>query len=307
MSAVAHALDSRVQPALAGLVARLRTWCGLGAAAGEEPLLLTDRIPGEDEIVPLDRLTIAQWLWGAGFHVPGDASLVLELVKPFAPNPAMSMLDVSAGLGGGARAVAGAFGTYVTGLECDPGLARRGMEMSIAQGMQKRASVEAYDPETVELKAGAFDCILGRLATHAVRDKERFLRVLYASLKTRGQLLVTDFVLEPKGGDRPELAVWARAQPRRPELWSFQQYMDCLAGLGFEIRINEETTERHHRLIVSGWSQLLQTVDLKVMPRKHLAAILDEAELWVQTLAAIECGALRTYRFYVRAATAAKG
>ncbi|HYC13787.1 MAG TPA: methyltransferase domain-containing protein [Stellaceae bacterium] len=300
MSAIAHALDSRVPSALAAGVARLRAWCGLGAtAAGEEPLLLTDRIPGEGEIAPLDRLTIAQWLWGAGFHLPGGTPLILELAKPFALTPAMSMLDVSAGLGGGARAIAEAFGTYVTGLERDPDLARRGMEMSVAQGMQKHAPVEAYDPETLELKAGAFDCIMGRLATHAVRDKERFLRVLSTSLKTRGQLLVTDFVLEPKAGKPAALAIWERAQARRPELWSFAQYLDCFRGLGLEIRINEETTERHRRLIVSGWSQLLQSVDLRAMPRKHLVAVLDEAEHWVQTLAAIDSGALRTYRFYV--------
>ena len=308
MSLVAHALDSRVQPALSAVLARLRQWVGVGgartSATGDEPLVLTNRIPSEDEIPPLDRLTIAQWLWGAGFHLPGGAEHVLELVKPFALNPAMSMLDVSAGLGGGARAIAAAFGTYVTGLERDPELARRGMEMSVLQGMQKRAPVEAYDPETLELRTGAFDCILGRLATHGLRDKERFLRVLNLSLKARGQLLLTDFVVEPKAGGRPELAVWERAQKRPPQLWSLNQMAERLAALGFEIRVTEDTTEAYRRLIVAGWSQLLHTVDLRSMPRKHLVSILDEAEAWVHAIAALESGALRAYRFY---ALASKG
>ena len=305
MSVVGHALDSRVQPALSAVLARLRAWCGVGVGgaetSGDEPLVLTDRVPGEDEIPPLDRLTIAQWLWGAGFHAPGGAEHVLGLVKPFALNPAMSMLDVSAGLGGGARAIASGFGTYVTGFERDSELARRGMEMSVLQGMQKRAPVEAFDPESFELRTGAFDCILGRFATHALRDKARFLRVLSLSLKARGQLLLTDFLVDPKAGVRPELAVWGRGQPHRPQLWTLAQYTQGLTGLGFEIRIAEDMTGTHRRLIVAGWSQLLHTVDLRGLPRKHLAAILDEAERWVHTIAALESGALKVFRFYALA------
>jgi len=308
VSLVAHALDGRVQPALSAVLARLRAWVGVGGAgtpaAGDEPLLLTDRIPNEDEIPPLDRLTIAQWLWGAGFHLPGGAEHVLELVKPFALNPAMSTLDVSAGLGGGVRSIAAAFGAYVTGLERDPELARRGMEMSVLQGMQKRAPVEAYDPETLELRTGGYDCILGRLATHGLRDKERFLRVLNLGLKARGQLLLTDFVVEPKAAAAPELAAWERGQKPPPQLWSLSRMAGRLSALGFEIRVTEDTTETYRRLIVAGWSQLLHTVDLRSMPRKHLVSILDEAEAWVRTIAALESGALRTYRFY---ALASKG
>jgi len=305
VSVVGHALDSRVQPALSAVIARLRAWCGVGASgtgtADDEPLVLTDRIPGEDEIPPIDRLTVAQWLWGAGFHAPGGADHVLGLVKPFALNPAMSMLDVAAGLGGGARAIAAGFGTYVTGYEGDRELARRGMEMSVLQGMQKRAPVEAFDPESFELRTAAFDCILGRFATHALRDKARFLRVLSLSLKARGQLLLTDFLAEPKAGARLELAVWEHDQPQRPQLWSLAQYTEGLAGLGFDIRITEDMTETHRRLIVAGWSQLLHTVDLRALPRKHLLAVLDEAERWVHAIAALESGALRVYRFYALA------
>ena len=52
---------------------------------------------------------------------------------------------------------------------------------------------------------------------------------------------------------------------------------------------------------------LLHTVDLRGMPRKHLLSILDEAEAWVHTIAALESGALRVYRFYALASKGRSG
>lgn len=308
MAIAAHVVTAPNSSAKPDLITRLMSlWDSLRARSGsaadstEEPLLLTNRILSEDEIPPLDRLEVSQWLWGAGFHIPGAEDHVLELVKPFALNPAMSMLDVAAGLGGPARAISHAFGTYVTAIERDAGLAKRGMEMSVLQGMQKHAPVSVYDPDNLQLRAGLYDCILGRQATYMLGDREKFLHGLIMALKQRGQLLLTDFVVEPKAGAKSEFAAWAKLQPRAPKLWTLQQYTDCLTKLGFDIRITEDTTETYHRLILVGWMRLLDTVKLRGMPRKHLLAILDEAETWVRTIRAIDSGALRVFRFYALA------
>lgn len=256
--------------------------------------------PGQP-IPPLDPLVIRQWLWGPGFHAPGNQDYVLGLVKPFAANPAMSMLDVAAGLGGPARAISEAFGTYITGLERNPELARLGMEMSVASGMQKRAPVTAIDPETFELRTGAFDCILGRAATYMVADKERFMRVLILGLKQRGQLLLTDYVVDPALAQRPELAMWAALQPYKPLLWTLRQYTDCFNSLGFDIRITEDITVGLKHQIVAGWENLLQTHNLKALPRPHRLAVVDEVEHWVRIMATLDSGALKAYRFYALA------
>ncbi len=255
----------------------------------------------EESVPPLDRLTIRQWLWGPGFHVPGNKEYVLKLVKPFAADPTMSILDVAAGLGGPARAVAEAFGTYVTGLERDPELARRGMEMSVAAGKQKHAPVSVMDPESFELRTGGFDCIYGRGATYMVTDKERFMRVLILGLKQRGQLLLTDYVVEPSLAERPELATWAALQPYPPSLWTLRQYVDCLNSLGFDTRISEDISANVKTQIILGWDHLLQTVNLRALPRAHRLAVVDEVEYWMRTTAALDAGALKAYRFYALA------
>ncbi len=299
----AQAISSRLQPERPALFSRLMSWLGGASAtavAEEEPLLLTRRVDGADQ-PPLDKLVLAQWLWGAGFNVPGGEEHVLELVKPFALNPAMSMLDVSAGLGGPARAFSTTFKIYLTGYERAPEIAKLGMEMSTLQGMNKHAPITHYDPETFELRPAALDCILGRQATYTLADKERFLGMLAFGLKPRGQLMLTEFMIDPEASAKPEFKAWERRQPQPLQLWTLAQYTQCLTKLGFDIRIHEETTARYRSMILQGWAQLLQTADLRGMPRKHVRAIIDEAESWMYTIAALDCGALKTYRLYALA------
>src|SRR5712692_4314940 len=45
--------------------------------------------PGEPTAPP-DPLTIRQWLWGPGLHIPGTAEDVLALARPFAATAARS-------------------------------------------------------------------------------------------------------------------------------------------------------------------------------------------------------------------------
>ncbi len=299
--------DSAAPPSfLARILARLRGEQPPSSSGSEAPLKTKAPPPprASEAQAPLDPLTVRQWLWGPGFIVPGTAEYVLGLVKPFAANPAMSILDIAAGLGGPARIIADAFDTYITGLERDPETAVRGMAMSVTAGKQKHAPIGAMNPETLELKAGAYDCIFGRGGTYAVQDKERFLRVLIMGLKPRGQLLLTDYLIDPALAERPELAAWQALEPFPPALWNVQQYTDCLKSLGFDIRITEDITTQYKAQIVLGWDNLLQTIDIRKLPRAHQLTVLDEAERWVKTIIALDSGALKVYRFYALAGSA---
>ncbi len=291
------------------LLARMLSWLGASStsaqtpAPGASPVARARRSEADAApvIAPLDRMTVAQWLWGDGFIMPGDANYVLELVKPFGLSPAMSMLDLSAGLGGPARVIAQAFGTYVTGLERSVERAKRGMEISVAQNLSKRAAIGHYNPETVELRPNGFDCILGRGATYSVVEKERLLRVLFQGLKQRGQLLLNEFTVDPAHAERPELAAWIARETYPPVLWTINQYSDCLTSLGFETRVVEDVTAQYRSMIVTAWERMLTEVDIKAMARNHKMTIIDEAERWMHRLAALQCGALRVFRVYALA------
>jgi cyclopropane fatty-acyl-phospholipid synthase-like methyltransferase len=297
--------DSATKP-LAGntrsVLARLRAWAGGLArppvAPAPPPRAMTAQPDRETVVAPLDRATIGQWLWGKGFVSPGDEQYVLEMVKPFGLTPAMSMLDLSAGLGGPARVIAKAFGTYVTGLERSPERAKRGMQMSVEANLAKRAMISQYNPETIELRPNSFDCILGRGSTYSIVEKERLFRVVYQGLKQRGQLLFNEFTVDPAFADRPELAAWMARESFPPALWSIEQYQDCLTSLGFDIRVVADVTAVYRSMIVAGWARMLKEVDLKAMARNHLITVINEAELWMLRIAALQSGALHVYRVH---------
>jgi len=283
------------------VLSRLWAWVGGRARSSvpsAPPPAATSRPDREAVVAPLDRATIGQWLWGEGFVSPGDEQYILEMVKPFGLTPAMSMLDLSAGLGGPARIIAKAFGTYVTGLERSPERATRGMAMSVEANLAKRATISQYNPETLELRPNSFDCILGRGTTYSVIEKERLFRVVYQGLKQRGQLLFNEFTVDPAIADRPELAAWMARETFPPALWSIEQYQDCLTSLGFDIRVVVDVTALYRSMIIAGWARMLKEVDLKAMARNHLITVINEAELWMLRIAALQSGALHVYRVH---------
>ncbi len=246
----------------------------------------------------VDRLAISQLLWGTGFLEPGGPEHIMTLVKPFGLNLEKSMLDLSAGLGGPMRLVSHEFDVYITGLERVPEIAERGMTMSVDLGVAKKALIRNYDPEKLELRAGAFDCALAQQLLYGVQDKEGFLRHLNQSLKPRGHFAFTDYVLL-EGAEAPEvMAAWKSSERVVPKPWTKAQYQKGLAATGFDLRVTEDLTEVYRNQISEGWNSLIQRVDLRRMPKPEMLALMDEAELWIRRLNALNAGVLGMMRFY---------
>jgi cyclopropane fatty-acyl-phospholipid synthase-like methyltransferase len=283
------------------LFSRLRVWWfGFDpralavAVAPEEPV----EDPAEVAEEPVDRLALAQKIWGPGFLVPGGVDYVMTMVKPFGVNPAMSLLDLTAGLGGPSRHISQFFDVYITALERSPEIAKRGQVMSVDAGLGRKVPVTAYDPETVELKPHAFNCAYAEYLTVSIVAKERFIREVMRSLKARGQFSFIDFVLADGDPEDPRLDALRKVERYPPVPWSLQQYTDCLVASGFDVRICEDHTEQYVRHVAMGWAQFVQNYDVKLMTRGNRLAVAEEAELWMTRLAAVQSGVLKVFRFY---------
>ncbi len=296
------AITRRPAPRRLSLVARLRKLLrrnasaasarpGRGAASGA--------VQNSPDVAgpPPDPLTVRQWLYGPGYVTPGSAEYVLELAKQFNPSPAMTVLDMAAGLGGPAQTIAEAFKTYIAGFERDPDLARRATEAVAAHGLARYVQVSAYDPETFELRAGFYDHALAREATYHVAQKERFLRVLSQAMKTSGQLILTDFVRDRAAGERPELGSWEATLRYKPQLWTAAQYTDCMKSLGFDVRIASDATADYRRMTLLAWKNFLEGGELKTLRASQAAPVIDEVERSLRTVSALESGALKFYYF----------
>ncbi len=241
------------------------------------------------------RIEVAERLWGTGFSTPGGAEHISYLVKPMGLNPAMSALDLSAGLGGASRTMANQFGCWVTGLESSPPLAGEGMQRSHMAGLEKRAPIEAYDPEHFNYSKRV-DAIVYKEGLFTVRDKEQLFDGMEAVLKPRGHALLTDYILGPKP-NRAVVAAWADKEPLEPNLWSLEQMQNAFAQRNLDLRINEDITDTHRHLILTALQDFTQYLEQYALAPETKVAVMDEIELWARRVSALDNG-LRCYRFY---------
>jgi cyclopropane fatty-acyl-phospholipid synthase-like methyltransferase len=276
-------------------------WYGVDTrlrAPAPGPVVVVESTHEEIDQAPLDRLVLAQRLWGAGFVMPGGVDQIMHLVKPFGVNPAMSLLDLTAGLGGPSRHISQTFDVYITGLERVSETASRGNKASADAGLGRKVPIAVYDPEKPELKAHAFDCAYSQYLTVSVGNKEMLMRAVNRSLKPRGQFSFVDFVL--RGDDSGEAALDAlRRIERQPILpWRVEQYTECLSNAGFDCRISVDESDRFRSQVLQGWGHFLKAQPLRALPKHHLSVVLEEAELWMTRVQLIERGVLGVSRFY---------
>ena len=265
-----------------------------GAAAPAKPGPTKKKVP----LWTADRIQVAERLWGAGMHTPGGDEHVESLVKPFALNPTMTVLDLGAGLGGCARTMAKTFGSWVTGYEQWPILAEAGMLRSRMAGLDKKAPIETWDPATTQLKPRGYNCVFAKEAFFTIADKARLFDQIATTLRPGGQLCFTDYVLPEAAKPTGAVETWMGHEPQEPFPCSSQDILDLLAHNNLEIRISEDITDMHQALILQGWRDLTHALAPGSVAPETVPHLVNEAELWARRGAVLRTGDLRVYRFY---------
>lgn len=242
------------------------------------------------------RIEVAEKIWGSGFVSPGGEQYIPELVKPLGLNPAMSVLDMSAGLGGAARAMVASFGTWITGLEANPLLAAEGMDRSKKSGMAKQAPIAPYDPEEFKYSKRV-DCIFAKELFFAVKNKDHLFDGIERAMKPRGQLLFTDYVYAEAKAEGPVIDRWRGREPLEPHPWTLAEVENALRQRNLDLRIAEDETELHRTQIVTAIQRLQEFLAQHTTDAPTRQAVIEEVELWGTRVAALDAG-LRCYRFY---------
>ncbi len=242
-----------------------------------------------------DRPQVLEKMWGDGEALPGGKELVDLLLAPLGLNKEMNVLDLSAGLGGLARKMAEEFETYVTGLETDPALARRGMTLSVNAGKSKQASIEHYDPATFT-PGRHYDCIIARELFYRVIGKNKFFKTIASALKARGHIVFTDYILDPKAIKNEAVTSWMAIEPEASPL-SLGEMSQSWTGLGFDMRVNEDLTPMYKRDVLKGLARFAAFLTHNIPEEETKPLVLKEIDLWERRVAAMEHG-LKFCRFH---------
>lgn len=243
------------------------------------------------------RLEIMQKIWGKGMSGPGDEDYILRLVKPLGLNPAHTVIDVGAGLGGATRVISEKFDIWITGLEQDREVAEAGMELSTMAGLAKRAPVHYFDMDRYEFRENSTDIAFSKEALFTVKDKDRLLKEIVRMIRPRGQLLFTDYVLS-EDADQKAVTAWSEGEPKAPFPWTMRDYESLLTESRLDIRIKEDITDEIYSIITASWARFLSSLKGKSVDKDTSAAITAAVELWTRRTRAIDAGALRICRFH---------
>ena len=245
------------------------------------------------------RVSLVQDIWGQGFSSPGGREYILTKVTIFALDPAMTVLDLGAGLGGAARFMCEKFGVWVTGLEADAALAEAAMALSVKAGMSEKVPINVFDPKAFEHKAKSVDCVFSKEFLFTVGNKPKFLKAVERLLKLKGQFLFTDYVLAKPHLSSPVLKEWMAHEPLKPYPWAIEDYHDALTGLHLDIRVTEDVTEDFRAMVIKGWTDYIQSTRRGRLSADSAVVLVDEVERWTRRIQAIDSGDLKVCRMHV--------
>lgn len=242
------------------------------------------------------RIALAQQVWGQGFAGPGGEKAVLELVEPLGLNAEMHILDLGAGLGGGARLVTRHFSAKATGFEPDPMLAKAGMTLSTMSGLASMAPIGSFNLNYSEQRT--YDRLISKEFLFAVKNKEGLIHAVQKALTDDGQIHFTDYVLPARGHRSKALKSWMEEDPARPRPWAAENYVDLLKTLKFDIRAQDHITEESRKTISRTWAIYLAGLQHSKPDRAAMIEILDEFAIWARRVKLMESGDLRVCRIH---------
>lgn len=230
---------------------------------------------------------------------PGGADYTAQLMTPMGLNSEGSAADLSSGLGGGTRRTCKNLSCYIDGYEVDTELASLSAGFTKQHGMDRRAPMAVYDPEALALPEERYNALLCRERMYKVSDKPRFLSAMYAGLKPRGHLVMTDFVLSNEASmqDR-EILAWTTREKGAQPLWTGEQYRKALVGMGMDVRICADETNRYKTMLLQAWARFVAGLSKADLTREFVNDMMREAEYWLMLIRALEAKKLRYVRIH---------
>lgn len=244
-----------------------------------------------------ERLKLVQKLWGKGMLSPCGADFYVNAIKTTAPNETQSMLHLGAGLGGITREITEQFGIYVSGMEIDETLADAGMNLSHARGLESRASITAFDPETLSLPTSKYHCVLAEEIFIHVENKKRLIGEVAASMKSETNLIYADLL----SGDAnlvSDVLAWGSTEPGMVVPWTEDGLIDSLHEFNFDIRISQNDTEEYRTSLLTGWARAMELMESGEIPASDFNLLLYEGERWAKLIKLLDSGALTHRRVH---------
>lgn len=244
-----------------------------------------------------ERIRLNDELFGPGFNLPGGDKEVIRLVTPIGITSAATILLIGGASGGAGRILAAQQGLWVRGYEADADLAALGTKTSKDAKLEKRATSQVWDPKKPEFGKKACHHALLLMPLRGAPTGS-FLDAVGTAMKPDGHIVMVDIVAAPSTDPAdPELLRWAELERRLPDLPTERDITMHLRRHHYDVRVADDTTERHASMVVSSWNNLVKNIHQRPSLARAMVMV-EEAERWMIRLRLMEQGKLRLIRWH---------
>jgi sarcosine/dimethylglycine N-methyltransferase len=179
-------------------------------------------------------------------HYGGPAA-VETLARRAGVTATSRVLDVCAGLAGPARVLAHRRGCRVVACELNQGRAAGGARLTRLVGLARRITLVRADARVLPFAAASFDACLSQEGLLHIDDKAAVLAECQRVLVPGGRLAFTDWIAQPRLGDRERAQLWRWMAATT--LQSLDGYRALLGRAGFR-GVEAEDVSAEWRVIV---------------------------------------------------------
>ncbi len=248
------------------------------------------------------RIRFVQELWGDGFLEPGGSAAVRRLFAEVKPNSKQSVLDITAGLGGTALALAQDLNLWMDAAEPNLDFAAEARRLARSCDLDSQVPVARLNTTSINLPDKKYHLIYSRERLFAIAEKTNILSAAAKALRKDGRLVITDYISTREGGLDPEaLRAWSRSNQSVPEPWTIARYSRVLEQYGLKIVARRNMTKEHQEDVHAGWKRLLKTLRGNGSLREHGDEMLAEGDMWYERTCAFDAGDLALWRIIARA------
>lgn len=247
---------------------------------------------------PAERIKVTEALFGEGFVTVGGSEVALSLLKTLGISKEMSVIQLGSGLGGGLRLLAKDFGAWAIGYEISPELAAAATERSEAAKLAKQAKTICRALDQIERKPRV-DCFFAKEAFYLQGDKRALFKAIDETLKPRGAIAFTDYVLPSPGHESPLLKAWAATEKEKPHLIDVGEWTDLMTSKGYTVSVTKDITKEYMRDMVKDFEAFARRLKESGVDKTLKKWILAETERWLIRFACLERGEFKVHRFHV--------
>lgn len=249
--------------------------------------------PVEPPPAVMTKSEILQMLWGEGYALPGGAQFTQKLTKDIELADGERCLDISAGLGGDACALAQQRKVVVEAFETDAELMENSRAIVTRAGLKDAVILSQGDAATNPFADQAYAAIFARENLLTQPDRKKLMANIVPALRPEGSIIITDFMLADRSSDNEVVKSWCESEPVKPVPFTMDEYSELLAENHLAVGECNDLSEDYIKFIHEGWKRLHSFLQTAKLSPETATMLIGEGNMWLARCKALESGQLR--------------